>query len=290
MSAAPALRGRIAAALDVLKAANEAAQARRLTLVAAAAVKAAGGEGWAEDDPALPRIEAASINGLLVLWQSVETRTLQALGLPVDKAAKAGEEVWRFDAIAQLRALLELEQAFIGAAGSDEGPLVRQAFAAWLRGIENARTDLADAAVDVGADARRAYRASLAARGMEMVRNVTARAYRKDILQALIGGDYDGMNPKDVARKLRQRFGAHDYDWGRLARSEIAMAQVDGKRAEFDAAGIGRVDYLTAQDGRVSTICRGLAANGPYPIASAPVPVRDSHPNCRCSWRPVIDD
>lgn len=289
MSSAPALRGRIAAALDVLKAANEAAHTRRLTLVAAAAIKAAGGEGWAEEDPALPRIETASINGLLVLWQSVETRTLQALGLPVDQSAKAGEEVWRFDAIAQLRALLELEQAFIGAAGSDDGPLVRQAFAAWLRGIENARDDLGEAAVDVGADARRAYRASIAARGMEMVRNVTARAYRRDIVQALLAGDYDGMNPKDVARKLRQRFGAHDYDWERLARSEIAMAQVDGKRAEFDAAGITRVDYLTAQDGRVSTICRNHAANGPYPIAVAPVPVRDSHPGCRCTWRPVID-
>lgn len=293
MSAMPeALRRRMALAVDVLRGAQDAAHRARLNIVAAAALKAAGGEGWAESDPALPRLESASVAGLLSLWSIAERKTLAALGLPEAKAAraKAGEEAFTFNALEHLQPLLLIEQAFIAAAGASDGPLVRQAFAVWLRGIENARDDLGDAAVDIGADTRRAYRASIASRGMDMVRNVTARALRQDIIQSLLAGDYDGMNPYDVARKLRQRFGAHDYDWERLARSELAMAQVDGKRAEFDAAGIARVDYLTAQDGRVSTICRGLAAEGPYAIASAPVPVRDSHPNCRCSWRPVLED
>ena len=37
------------------------------------------------------------------------------------------------------------------------------------------------------------------------------------------------------------------------------------------------------QNGWTILIARDLAAAGPYLIANAPVPVRDSHPNCRCA-------
>lgn len=285
---------RLRAAAVVLQCAADAASVPA-RMFAAAVMKASGGEGWAEPDPALPRIEAQCIDALLALWSDLERRMLEQLGLPSAKAAppphrKAGEDAFVFDARAHLAALLQIEQAFIAAAGTDAGPLVRQAFAAWLRGLENARTDVGDAAADVSVDVRRAYRSSLQTRGLQLVRSATARAYREGIVQTLVDGEYDGMNPLEVARKLRARFGAGEYDWERLARSEIAMAQVDGKAAEYLAAGITRVDYITAQDGRVSSICRSHAAGSPYPINKAPVPVRDSHPNCRCSWKPVLED
>ena len=78
-----------------------------------------------------------------------------------------------------------------------------------------------------------------------------------------------------------------DYNWERLARSEIAMAQSDGSLALYEQQGITLVDYSTAEDEFVSTICRELAAAGPYTIDKCPVPVRDSHPGCRCALVPA---
>lgn len=258
--------------------------------LSAAALKTSG-EPFAEDDPELPKIEARAIAGLLLLWAGLRADVFDTLDLTDSggsKAMKVGEEVFAFDALASLRELLLMQERFILAAGADNGPLVQQAFAAWVRGLENAATEI-DAAAVV-ADARRVYRAQIQARGLQLVRAGAVRTFREDIVQRLISGEYDGLSPKDVARKLGQRFDAGNYNWERLARSETAMAQVDGKRAQYLESGIERVDYHTAKDAKVSSICRGLAAAGPYPTATAPVPVRDSHPNCRCTWRPVLDE
>lgn len=247
------------------------------------AAKSAGdGEGWAEQDQQLPRIEQRATVGLLALWSGLMADCLKTLGLAeAGKTMKAEVPAFAFNAARHLSELLRLEELFVQAAGGDRGPLVRAAFAAFVRGLENAATELdVDALID---DARRTYRAQIEARGLQMVRTVTARVLRDDIINRLTSGEYDGQNPVDVARKLRQRFGARDYDWLRLARSETAMAQADGKLVQYRDAGITNVDYLTAQDGRVSRTCRDLAAAGPYLIANAPIPVRDSHPGCRCT-------
>lgn len=251
--------------------------------------KGEGGEGWAEGDAQLPRIEARSITRLLALWAGLESDVLQVLGLADAKAARKAEvPSFQFDAVRVLTELARLQEVFVQAAGSEQGPLVQAQFAAWVRGLENASAELDIAAI--AEDARRLQRAQYAKRGLELVTTVTARAFRDDIIARLVSGEYDGMNPVDVARQLRQRFGAHDYDWQRLARSETAMAQVDGKLEQYREAGITHVNYITANDGRVSRICRELKDGSPYPIAKAPVPVRDSHPNCRCSVRGVVVD
>jgi SPP1 gp7 family putative phage head morphogenesis protein len=263
---------------------------RDAELLAKAVLKAAAGEGFAEPDPELPRIESRAIAGLLALWSALEANTLQVLGLDAadsGKAMKAEPLAFAFDPVGSLSELLRLQQVFINAAGADDGPLVQQAFAAWLRGIANARAEVEGGAVV--AEAQREYRALIQQRGLELVRNATIRSFRNDIVQRLIAGDLDGLNPREVARTLRQRFGAHDYDWERLARSEIAQAQVDGKDAQYEAAGIEEVNYTTANDEDVSTLCRTLAAGNPYPRATAPKPVRNSHPGCRCTWKPAVD-
>jgi SPP1 gp7 family putative phage head morphogenesis protein len=251
------------------------------------ALKAGGGEGWAEPDPNLPRIERTAIDELLALWRQLGTATLGQLELT---GALEGASAFRFSAVEHLVALTLNGEAFVRAAGAAEGPLVQQAFAAWVRGVANASAEIGDAATDVVASVRQAYRDSLRVRGLELVRDGTVRTYREAIVDRLVSGEFDGKNPRDVARALSRQFDAGEYNWERLARSEIAMAQVDGKRAEYEAAGITRVDYVNANDGKVSTICRGLAAGGPYALAKAPVPVRDSHPECRCTWRPVLDE
>lgn len=122
-------------------------------------------------------------------------------------------------------------------------------------------------------------RETLTARALELVTDATMRSYRDDVIKAIAEGLYDGQSPLDVARALRKRFDAHEYDWQRLARSEIAQAQ---------AMGIERYDWVAA--GGSCPICIGLAQGGPYSVSEPKLPVRDSHPNCRCGTAAVIED
>lgn len=245
------------------------------------------GEPFAEDDPTLPAIEARAIVGLVVRWRDLRDNTMAVLGLSEAKQAKSSEPSFTFDAPSTLLELAELEQIFVQSAGAEDGPLVQQAYRMFVRGLHNAAAEAgATAAVEATRDT---MRATVGARGLTMVRNTTVRAYRDDIARELASGAYDGMAPRDVARKLRERFGMHEYDWERLARSELALAQVSGKEAQYREMGIERYDYVTANDSRVSDICRANAAGGPYLVGQGPLPMRDSHPNCRCTVRAHVD-
>lgn len=236
-----------------------------------------GGEDWAEPDPALPRIEQAAVDGLLQLWRALEAETLRVLNL--SGALEGGAQVFTFDVAAVARRLADMEEAFVAAAGAEDGPLLREAFKAWVRGLENAATELNTAAV-VG-EARTLAQRTLATRGMDLVRNAAVRSMRSDIVAELSQGAYDGLNPREVARQLRARFAVHDYDWERLARSEIADAQAQGKAAQYAAAGLTEYDWLTAPG--ACALCVGIAEAGPYTIGAGPMPMRGSHPHCRCT-------
>lgn len=241
-------------------------------------------EDFAEDDPALPEIEARAIEGLLTRWGELSAATLAALELPA-KRAKA--VVFEFSPL--LRTVLSrLADEFEADVGAEDGALMRGMFDTWLRGAANAAADLSveQALTEVSAAARDVMRT----RALQYARSVTARTYRDDILEQLSAGAYDGQSPAQVARALRERFDVHDYDWGRLARSELAQQQVLGKEAEYAALGVTHYDYVTAGDSRVSAICRANAAGGPYAVGAGPLPMRDSHPNCRCSTRPRVDE
>lgn len=239
--------------------------------------KAAGddAEPWAEPDPLLPGIEASAVDGLLKLWAELQRQTVADLGVLAGDAS--GAAVWRFDAGSMLSKLLANEQAFIAAAGAVDGPLIYQAFQAFVRGLENAASEF-DAQVALDAY-RESIRVEVATRGMQLVKDAAARTYRDGILEKLGAGAFDGENPMTVARKLASAFDLGNYDWVRLARSEIARAQSHGKLREYRELGVTQVDWFTASQG-VCPICTELGEGGPYDIATAPVPVDDSHPNC----------
>ena len=242
--------------------------------------KAAGddSEPWAESDPALPLVESQAVDGLLKLWAELQKQTARDLGLLSTDGA--GAVIWRFDASTMLQKLLANEEAFIAAAGAVDGPLVAQAFAAFVRGLENAATEFdAEAAIDAYRDS---IRVDLAKRGMELVRNAAVRTYRMGIVEKLGQGAFDGENPISIAKRLAQAFGVGDYDWERLARSEIAMAQSRGKEREYRELGVEEYDLLTAGSG-VCPICTELAESGPYKLGEGPMPVEDTHPCCRCT-------
>lgn len=267
----------------------------RLALLGKTATAADPLEPFAQPDPALPMIERNAIAGLLSLWRSLRDQTLRVLGLAVTKGAKAAGDGdpagFSFDALRALAQFAEMEQVFIQAAGSERGPLVQQAFAAWVRGLENAAAEADTSGETQAAIARTRdlMRRTLIERDLELVRNATIRTFRNDIVRALGDGLFDGMNPNEVAQRMRQRFAAKEYDWERLARSETAYAQVSGKQAQYREMGVEKYDYVTANDSRVSAICRRLASGSPYLVGQGPLPMRDSHPNCRCTTVPRVD-
>ncbi len=244
------------------------------------------GEPWAEEDPALPALEADTVAALLAAWRRLQADTFAALGLPVEDGKAAGDIGWTW--LPHMDALLrQLMDEFEIALGSADGALVKAMMEAWTRGALNASASLGlDAALRASRDA---VALLMHERGMQLVRTVIHRGYESDLLAGLAEGAYNGESPANVARQLRRRFGAHDYDWERLARSEIAQAQALGKEDEYRELGVEEYEYVTANDNRVSAICRANAAGGPYPLGQGPLPMRDSHPNCRCTITAVID-
>lgn len=245
------------------------------------------GEPWAENDPNLPPIETRAVNGLLALWAELEAQTAADLG--VVSAAADGAAVWTFDASTMLQKLIANQEKFIAAAGAEDGPLVAHAFDAFIRGLQNAASEFdAQAAID---NYREAIQQEIVDRQLSMVRDTAVRTYHDGILQQLADGAYDGQNPNTVAQQLADAFDLGDYDWTRLARTEIANAQMSGKLREYENMGVTKVNWVDSPG--ACEICAELAAGGPYDVASAPSIDEDSHPNCRCTLvavDPASDD
>lgn len=243
---------------------------------------ASAGETWAEDDPALPRLEARAIGYVVGRWRRLRDEVFDVLGLGPSNALRKAVVGERFSFNgAELVEIISRGERFSAEVAGPDGPLIRSFLAAWARGWDNAGAELN--LDDETARALEAVRAAIARDGLALVRNGTVRTLRNGIVAELAGGAYDGMNPVQVAQALRQRFAAGEYNWERLARTEIAQAQAAGKVQHYASAGVTEVDYVTAGDDLVSTICQNLEAASPYPVATAPLPGRDSHPNCRCT-------
>lgn len=249
-----------------------------------------GGESWAEPDAALPGIESAAQAALLADWHTLRDEVI-ALAVP-DRAAQA----WSFD-LSLLPALLARGDA---AAPVFTATLLQGQLAAWERGVDNAYRDQpekaarAKAAWDDDPDIvaaieqmRAAARRYLRERGLVYVQDGLDRTLRDQVIAELAAGAYDGLNALAVADALVDRFGAGEFNWERLARSEVAMAQVDGKLDLYAEEGVEEYEFWAAPDG--CALCLRLAAEGPYRVSDpdAPRPVRDSHPNCRCSVAPT---
>lgn len=249
-------------------------------------------EPAAENGRELDAAESAAVASLSGAWETLRGDAFAILGLTdadTGKAAKAPGDPFTFDPDTMLDALLALQDDFVTSVTEGQGSdYMAQLYAAWAVGVATAASQT-DTAAMVGA-ARTTYLDALRAEGVQQVRNTTARAYADDIIAGMQDGLYNGENPADVARELRNRFDIHQYDWQRLARSEITQAHALGKVDQYAALDIAQYDYVTAGDGKVSSICRSLAANGPYVVGKGPLPMRDSHPNCRCTVVARIED
>lgn len=240
-------------------------------------------EQWVEDVAELSRLENETAQALLTQWRALQTDVLALIGV-ANKSAKSDEPVFIFDAAGLWPQLLELADEFVASVGGEDATLARNMYRAWVRGTLNASAEL-DVDAIVG-DILEQTRARLGIDALDLARNATVRSLRDDIMQALADGLYDGQSPAEVAQALRTRFAAHDVDWERIARSEIAAQQAAGKFEQYAAAGIEQYDWAAA--GGACPICTGYAAGGPYSVGSGPHPMRDSHPNCRCTVMAVV--
>lgn len=119
----------------------------------------------------------------------------------------------------------------------------------------------------------------IAKNGFKLVRDNATTAIVDEIIPAIEEQIGEGVNPKDVARKLGKMFGDKNSDWERLARSEMSMAAENAKIDEWEAWGVKKARFAPAPD--ACPICMALA--GDYDIGDVPVPVEATHPRCRCS-------
>lgn len=239
-------------------------------------------ESFAQQDPMLPKLEAKAEVAAVAAWRQLGADTLKALGLGATKAAKAAEDdaqqTYIFDA-SQIAELEALQQAFVESTGGADSDLIQALVAALGRGVANGASEFDADAVSEAVAQRNAY--AMRERGLSQVRDTAAQAYRGDIVAALADGEYDGMAPDEVAAALAQRFDLGEYNWRRLAHTEVAQAQVQGKLDQYQAQGVDQYDWVCAPD--ACPICQGLAEEGPYSVGSGPSITDDSHPECRCT-------
>lgn len=130
----------------------------------------------------------------------------------------------------------------------------------------------------------------LYARNFEALRGIT-EAMADDVRDVLTRGLIEGRGPRELADTLSARVRAIGVTRARtLVRTEVISAHAKGVLAVYEEAGVrevtGRVEWLATQDDRVCPECEAL--NGRvYDLDSAQglIPL---HPNCRCTWIPVV--
>jgi SPP1 gp7 family putative phage head morphogenesis protein len=119
--------------------------------------------------------------------------------------------------------------------------------------------------------------------GFQLLKDNATRAIVNKIMPEMQAQMLAGTNPRHVAARLNDIFGAQNSDWERLARTEMNMSAERAKLDEWKEWEVEQVEFLPAPDG--CPICFALA--GTYDIGQCPIPGQDTHPRCRCSTRPT---
>lgn len=119
--------------------------------------------------------------------------------------------------------------------------------------------------------------------GFNLVKENATKAIIQNIMPEMEAQMLAGTNPRHVADRLNKLFGAANSDWERLARSEMSMAAESAKLDEWAAWKVKMVEFTPAPD--ACPIC--ISLRDEYKIGQCPLPVRDTHPRCRCSTRPA---
>lgn len=119
--------------------------------------------------------------------------------------------------------------------------------------------------------------------GFDLVKDNATKAIIEEMIPVMEAHVVAGSNPLTVAAALEKEFGDQNSSWERLARSEMSMAAEKAKLDEWKEWDIKMVEFSPAPD--ACPICFAVA--GDYEIGRSPIPVRDTHPRCRCSIIPA---
>jgi hypothetical protein len=122
--------------------------------------------------------------------------------------------------------------------------------------------------------------------GFQLVKDNATKAIVNTIMPEMQAQMLAGTNPIHVAERLKKLFEDQNSDWERLARSEMSMAAEQAKGDEWAAWGVKNMDFVPAPD----ACSRCIAIGGTYPVDKCPLPIRDTHPRCRCARMPSASE
>ncbi len=108
----------------------------------------------------------------------------------------------------------------------------------------------------------------------------TIREKLKSILADAFGKE---TNLDDIISAVQEAGEFSDYRAEMIARTEVSRAQIQGNLSLWKESGlVESYDWLMSEDEDVCEECQDLADGGPYEFGNGPIPIDDSHPNCRC--------
>lgn len=117
---------------------------------------------------------------------------------------------------------------------------------------------------------------------LKYISNIEEEA-KKKILDELTEGLREGKSIFEIRKSIIKKVeGIVESRAETIARSEIIKASAEGTRQSMIQAGIKEYIWLSARDNRVCEICRKLDGKI-FKVEEAIMPVKDTHPNCRCS-------
>ena len=94
-----------------------------------------------------------------------------------------------------------------------------------------------------------------------------------------------GRNWGSFSKQLQKEFGTSYNNARRLIRTELSHIQNESSLYKYEAEGVEQVKFIVEKDNRLCPICRKYG-DKIYDIKNAPrIPV---HPNCRCTYIPVV--
>lgn len=102
--------------------------------------------------------------------------------------------------------------------------------------------------------------------------------------EIITNGIIQGINPRQMTGRLRERFAVSVSDAERLLRTELARVQTETQRQSFERMGFTAYVFISLE-GRACPVCAALDTGEPIPLEdfmpgeTAP-PI---HPQCRCS-------
>jgi SPP1 gp7 family putative phage head morphogenesis protein len=106
----------------------------------------------------------------------------------------------------------------------------------------------------------------------KQIGNILAKAYK------------EGLGIREVKKQIVEKIpDMAEHRAERIARSEFIKASATGTKQGMKEAGIKNYIWVSAQDSKVCPLCQKLDGKTfRVDDETSPLPVKDSHPNCRC--------